>query len=98
VVTNVTEVQGMEGDVILLQEIFHYRTGVAVNGMPGGELRPTGLRPKFLDKLTEAGIEVPAKAFQSVRPTTVAPAHMTRSARRAAVPEAAALVAPERSR
>jgi len=65
VVTSVTEIQGMEGDVILLQEIFRWRHAVGANGRPGGELQPTGLRPKFLDKLAEAGVEVPAKSFQS---------------------------------
>ncbi|MEY2566602.1 MAG: pilus assembly protein CpaF [Actinomycetota bacterium] len=65
VVTSVTEVQGLEGDTILLQEIFKWRSTPATNGKPGGELVATGLRPKFLDRLTERGIEVPAKTFRS---------------------------------
>jgi len=65
VVTAVTEVQGMEGDIILLQDIFRWQPGVGANGRPGGELVPTGLRPKFIDKLAAAGIEIPAKVFQS---------------------------------
>lgn len=64
VVTSVTEIQGMEGDIILLQEIFRWRPGVGVNGKPGGELAPTGLRPKFLDKLAANSVEIPAKTFQ----------------------------------
>ncbi len=63
VITAVTEVQGMEGDIILLQDIFKFRT---VPGAPNaGELGPTGLRPKFLDKLTEISVEVPASAFKT---------------------------------
>ena len=63
VITQVTEVQGMEGDVILLQDLFKFRN---VPGAPGaGELVAAGLRPKFLDKLTELSIEVPASAFKS---------------------------------
>jgi pilus assembly protein CpaF len=68
VITAVTEVQGMEGDVILLQDIFKFRP---LPGSPSaGELVPTGLRPKFLDKLKDADIEVPAAAFKSpINPT-----------------------------
>jgi hypothetical protein len=65
VVTAVTEVQGMEGDTILLQDIFRYKPGAGVGGKATGELGPTGLRPKFLDKLEGAGVEVPAKVFRS---------------------------------
>ncbi|HVM02867.1 MAG TPA: CpaF family protein [Acidimicrobiales bacterium] len=64
VVTAVTEVQGMEGDVILLQDIFRWQPAAGANGRPGGELVATGLRPKFLEKLAAAGVEVPAKVFQ----------------------------------
>lgn len=63
VITQVTELQGMEGDVILLQDIFKFRP---VPGAPGaGELTAAGLRPKFLDRLSDANIEVPASAFKS---------------------------------
>jgi pilus assembly protein CpaF len=65
VVTSVTEVQGMEGDIILLQEIFTYRSGLAVDGKSQGELVATGLRPRFLDKIATSGVEVPARVFQS---------------------------------
>ncbi|MDQ1375641.1 MAG: pilus assembly protein CpaF [Actinomycetota bacterium] len=92
VVTSVTEVQGLEGDTILLQEIFKWRSSAATNGKPGGELVATGLRPKFLDRLTEYGIEVPAKTFRS------SPASRTvveRPARNARVPEASELADKE---
>ena len=65
VVTAVTEVQGMEGDTILLQDIFRYKAGPGVGGKATGELGATGLRPKFIDKLEGAGVEVPAKVFRS---------------------------------
>ena len=65
VVTAVTEVQGMEGDTILLQDIFRFKNAPGAGGKASGELGATGLRPKFLDKLLDAGVEVPAKVFRS---------------------------------
>ncbi len=63
VLTTVSEVQGLEGDILLLQDVFKFRM---VPGAPGaGELVATGLRPKFLDQLAEAGIEIPAAAFKT---------------------------------
>jgi pilus assembly protein CpaF len=95
VVTSITEVQGLEGDTILLQEIFKWRQTPAANGKPGGALVATGLRPKFLDRLNENGIEVPAKTFRS----TPAPQPASRpAARTSRVPEASELAEPERSR
>jgi pilus assembly protein CpaF len=68
VITAVSEVQGMEGDIILLQDIFKFRP---IPGSPAaGELVPTGLRPKFLDKLAQLSVEVPASAFKTSSPTT----------------------------
>jgi pilus assembly protein CpaF len=71
VITAVTEVQGLEGDTILLQDIFVYRQLPGAGARAAGELVATGLRPKFLDKLTESGVEVPASAFKA--PVGVAP-------------------------
>ncbi|MFP5256574.1 MAG: CpaF family protein [Acidimicrobiia bacterium] len=65
VISAVTEVQGMEGDVILLQDIFRYRPVPGGVGAGSGELVATGLRPKFLDKLAENKVEVPASAFKA---------------------------------
>ena len=62
VITAVTEVQGLEGDIILLQDIFKYRQAGTSSA---GELVSTGLRPKFLDRLAEQGIDVPAAAFKT---------------------------------
>ncbi len=50
-ITHITEIQGMEGDVITLQDIFLYE--------PSGKFTPTGIRPKVLDKLEDNGIHVP---------------------------------------
>jgi pilus assembly protein CpaF len=63
--THVTEVVGMEGDIITLQDIFlfDFRAGTDEQGRLLGELRATGLRPRFLDKLTDRGVEVSPALF-----------------------------------
>ena len=64
-ITHVTEVVGMEGDIITLQDIFlfDYHAGVDEEGRFRGELRPTGLRPKFLEKLGDKGVHIPPAMF-----------------------------------
>ena len=71
VITAVTEVQGLEGDAILLQDIFVHRATRGAKEKYTGELVATGLRPKFVDKLNDNGIEVPAAAFKA--PQGIAP-------------------------
>jgi pilus assembly protein CpaF len=67
-VTNITEVQGMEGDVIVLQDIFVYeQTGVDEHGQIIGQLRPTGIRPKFIERFEAQGIFLPATVFGADR-------------------------------
>jgi pilus assembly protein CpaF len=62
-VVKVTEVQGMEGDVITLSDIFEFeQTGIEA-GKVIGRIRPTGLRPKFIDKLEAAGQHLPPSVF-----------------------------------
>ncbi len=95
VVTAVTEVQGLEGDVVLLQDLFHYRMLPSERGKPSGALVATGLRPKLVDRLEAQDIEVPAKVFRP--PTTTMPANEARG-RRARVPSARELAEPERAR
>lgn len=95
VVTSVTELQGLEGDVVLLQDLFHYRMLPSSDGKPSGELVATGLRPKLTDRLTEHGIELPAKVF---RPPVTAPVQPETRSRRSSVPSAKELADPERSR
>lgn len=57
-VTHVTEIVGMEGDVITLQDlfVFDYSPGVDEQGSVLGEVRPTGLRPHFLERLSDRNI------------------------------------------
>ncbi|HEY8452651.1 MAG TPA: ATPase, T2SS/T4P/T4SS family, partial [Natronosporangium sp.] len=64
-ITHITEVTGMEGDVVTLQDLFRYeyRAGTDEFGRPVGELRPTGLRPRFLDRLADHGVSVPTSVF-----------------------------------
>jgi pilus assembly protein CpaF len=61
VVHSITEIQGMEGDTVLLQDIFH-RVDMH-EGM--GKLVPTGLRPKIIDELALNGVEVPPHIFRN---------------------------------
>ncbi|MEY2462442.1 MAG: pilus assembly protein CpaF, partial [Acidimicrobiaceae bacterium] len=98
VVTSLTELQGLEGETILLQDIFKYRfTPGTERGKPAGELVATGLRPKFMEKLIEREIELPASAFKPPTPTraggTPQPAR-----RRVRVPEASEIAERERLR
>lgn len=62
-VTSITEVQGMEGDVITLADIFKYEQTGFENNKVIGRLRPTGLRPKFMDRIEQAGIHLPPSIF-----------------------------------
>jgi len=65
-ITHITEVQGMEGDVITMTDIFRFeQTGVDDNGKIIGKLKPTGIRPKFMNKFKEEGIILPSKIFMS---------------------------------
>jgi len=65
-ITQITEVQGMEGEVVVLQDVFRFdfRAGADQFGQPRGLLRPTGLRPRFLDRLAERGVQVSPGVFQ----------------------------------
>jgi pilus assembly protein CpaF len=64
-ITHITEVEGMEGDVVTLQDIFlfDFHAGVDENGRYLGTLRSTGLRPRFVQTLTDRGIRLPASMF-----------------------------------
>ena len=66
-ITHVTEVVGMEQDIITLQDIFLFeKTGVSDTGKILGRFRATGIRPKFYDRLKTCGISLPAQLFQTV--------------------------------
>jgi pilus assembly protein CpaF len=63
-VMNITEVVGMEGEVVLLQDIFHFaQYGLDENHKIIGEFKPTGIRPKFLDVLEAEGVEIDESLF-----------------------------------
>jgi pilus assembly protein CpaF len=62
-VTHIAEIQGMEGDVITMTDIFIFEQTGFEGGRVIGRLRPTGLRPKFMDKLEASGIHLPASVF-----------------------------------
>jgi pilus assembly protein CpaF len=62
-VTNITEVAGMEGDVITMTDIFVFEQTGYDNGKVMGRLRPTGLRPKFMDKIEASNIRLSPSIF-----------------------------------
>jgi pilus assembly protein CpaF len=62
-VVTVTEVSGMEGDIITMTDIFSFEQTGVESGKIIGRLRPTGLRPKFMDKIEAAGINLPPSIF-----------------------------------
>ena len=66
-ITHITEVQGMEGDVITLQDVFlfDYGMGVDEDGRFKGQLKATGVRPRFAEKLQDLGIRLAAELFAS---------------------------------
>jgi pilus assembly protein CpaF len=98
VVTALTELQGMEGDTVLLQDIYKFRLGPrGEENKVDGELVATGLRPKFLDRLSEVGVDIPAKAFRPPPPVPPAAASGARI-RGSKVPQISQLVRPERAR
>jgi len=65
-VVQVAEVQGMEGDVIIMQDVFKFVQSGFKDGLVQGSLQPTGIRPKFANKIHDAGLELPARLFGTV--------------------------------
>lgn len=62
-IVKVTEVQGMEGDMITMSDIFEYEQTGVEGGKIVGRIRPTGIRPKFTDRIEAAGIYLPPSVF-----------------------------------
>jgi pilus assembly protein CpaF len=62
-VVNVTEVQGMEGDVIVLSDLFIFEQTGVESGKVIGRLRPTGIRPRFMQTIETSGIHLPPNIF-----------------------------------
>ena len=66
-VTSISEITGMEGDVITMQEIFCFeKAGVTQDGKVIGRFRATGVRPKCADRIRAAGIHLPPDMFEGV--------------------------------
>ena len=66
-ITHITEVVGMEQDIITLQDIFLFeKTGISDSGKVVGRFRATGIRPKFYTRLQTCGITLPPQLFQTV--------------------------------
>jgi pilus assembly protein CpaF len=66
-ITSISEVTGMEGDVITMQEIFTFeKRGVNKEGKVVGRFRATGIRPRCADRLAAAGVELTPEMFESV--------------------------------
>jgi pilus assembly protein CpaF len=67
-ITAISEVTGMEGEVITMQELFTFeRTGLSTDGRVTGRFRATGIRPKVSDKIAAAGFPLPATMFEHVK-------------------------------
>ncbi len=62
-IINITEVQGMEGDIIVLSDIFSFEQQGYENGKVIGRLKPTGIRPKFIGRIEDANIHLPPSIF-----------------------------------
>ena len=66
-VTSISEITGMEGETITMQEIFMYeRTGVDKEGNVIGRFRPTGIRPRFAERLKACGLQLPRVFFEEM--------------------------------
>ena len=64
-ITNISEITGMEGDVITMQEIFRFdKTGIDETGAIRGTFRATGVRPHCADKLETAGMKLTQQLFE----------------------------------
>ena len=66
-VTSISEITGMEGDIITMQEIFTFeKMGITQDGKVIGRFRATGVRPKCCERLRTSGIHLPADMFEGV--------------------------------
>ena len=66
--TNISEITGLEENIVSMSDIFNFvRRGIGPDGRVVGTFQPTGIRPRFLDRLRVAGIQLPAEIFQRRR-------------------------------
>jgi pilus assembly protein CpaF len=62
---NISEITGLEENIVSMSDIFNFvRRGIGPDGRVVGAFQPTGIRPRFLDRLRVAGIDLPAEFFQ----------------------------------
>jgi pilus assembly protein CpaF len=82
-VTHITEVQGMEGDTITLQDVylFNHSAGVDPEGRSLGRLEPTGIRPAFVERLTDQGVELSPEVFGALDVSAASLRRATRARR-----------------
>ena len=62
-IVSISEIVGMEGEVVTMQEIFKFEKQGLENGMVRGTFKSTGIRPKFTERLNAAGIRLRASMF-----------------------------------
>src|SRR5215218_6079771 len=62
-IVNITEVQGMEGDTIVMQDVFVFEQTGVIDGKIQGRLKPTGIRPKFVETFEAMGVHLPNNIF-----------------------------------
>jgi pilus assembly protein CpaF len=68
-VTSISEITGMEGEILQMQEIYKYvRTGTTEDGTVQGHFQATGVRPRFLSDLVARGIKIPGSYFDPGQP------------------------------
>jgi pilus assembly protein CpaF len=68
-ITQISEITGMEGDVITMQDIFVFeRTGMNDKGKVVGRFRATGIRPKASERFAASGLALPPQIFEHVQP------------------------------
>lgn len=65
-ITNITEVQGMEGETVVLQDIFRFEEEGEQDGKVVGRMKPLGIRPRFTDRLTARGFKLPPAMFMDM--------------------------------
>jgi pilus assembly protein CpaF len=66
-ITSISEITGMEGDIITMQEIFNFeKVGITTEGRVFGRFRATGVRPKVAERLRASGINLPVTMFEGV--------------------------------
>jgi pilus assembly protein CpaF len=67
-VTSITEITGMEGDIITMQDIFVFeRLGIGDDGRVHGRFKATGIRPKCTDRLGASGVHLPTEMFEHIK-------------------------------